>query len=561
MIANWTQLLLLLPVVWPLLLVGALVTPGLRGAALRLLPWAALPALAASVLPVGAQVQLPGFLLGSALVMDGTGRVFLLLNALLWLAGGMLATRSYRITPPSQFAVLLLFAMSGTMGMAMTAEALLFFACATITGYSLLGLLICQGHGPSRRAGGILVVLLVVSDLVLYELFLDLAHETVGTDFASLRHAMAESHSRGLLLGLLFVGLGIKTGMAGLHFWLVPAIMAATTTLRPVLVSFILTAGILAWVRLLPLGDVQWTGAGDLLRWLGAITVAYAVVAGARDIGSSVTAYAAMTMNGVLLAAMGVALSDPQLWVAVAAAWPAMLQAGWALTAWMLIEAHGCDGRPTWREVWLSRLRWVAVVLLAASPLALTEAPQTAVDVLPILLAVASVFFIAYVPAVSRDRRTSRSPSDRVAGVSAGMASGLTALVLLMASLLSTIYGFSRLSPANFIQAAWMLPAAAVLAWLLSKPLISALRCIPTVSCGGSIFGALTKAVQSGLEIIGTRVAHWRDRLFDRIRILLSNPVFPELLGAGETRMTRWRNAFALILMAMLVAVAWSWEW
>jgi hypothetical protein len=492
--------------------------------------------------------------------MDGTGRVFLLLNAVLWLAGGMLATRQYRITPPSQDAVLLLLAMSGTMGMAVTADALLFLACATMAGYSALGLLICQGQGPSRRAGGILVVLLVVSDLVLYELFLHLAHETVGTDFAAFRHAMAESHSRGLSFGLLLVGLGIKTGMAGLHFWLAPAFRAAATTMRPLLVSFILTAGLLAWVRLLPLGDVQWSGAGDMLRWLGAISVAYAVLAAAGHTASSVTAYAAMTMTGVLLTVMGLALSHPQLWAAsVAGVWPAMLQAAWALTAWMLIEAQNCDGRPPWLEVWLPRLRWVAVVLLATSPLALTGALQAVVGVLPFLLAAASVFFIAYVPTVGRGPQTSRSPSDFLA--SGGMAPGLTALALLMASLLSAIYGFSRLSPANCLQAAWMLPSAAVLAWLLRKPLTSVLRLIPGVSPGGSIFAGLIRAVQSGLDIVDTGLAHWRDRLFDRIRILVSNSLFPGLLSAVENGMTRWRNAFALILIAMLVAVGLSWEW
>lgn len=561
MTVNWTALVPLLAVVWPLLLACGLVTPPLRRTASRLLPSAALPALAAAFLPAVVQVPLPGLLLGSALVLDGTGRVFLLLNALLWLAGGALATLRHRVALPSGCGVLLLLAMAGTMGMALAADALLFLAFSTMTGYSLLGLLICQGDGPSRRAGAFLVALLVISDLLLYELFLHLAYEAGGTDFAAFRGLVVESHSRELSLGLLIAGLGIKTGMAGLHFWLPPSVTAAAVMMRPVLVSFILTAGILVWVRMLPLGDAQWTGAGNLLCWLGAITVGYAVLAGGRGRGSlSFTPYAAMAMNGVWLAVMGIVLSYPQLRTgAEAAAWPAVLQAGWALTAWMLLEAQGRTGKPLWPERWSAQLTWLAVLLLAASPLNLTAALHAEIGPLPFLSAVAALLLIAFVASGSRNRQAVRRPADCAMTISGGMALQSTIAVLLIASLLSAMRGFSRLSPADCLHAAWMLPAAALLAWLLRKPLMSALRVIPIEALEGDFLLKAAAPLQSGLEKIGARIAHWRDRLLDRIGPVFASSILPGWLGAVEAGMTRWRNALALILMAILVAVGWSW--
>lgn len=80
----------------PLLLAGAMVFSATHSAALRLAPWAALPALILAVFaPTGVSLHLPWLLLGTELgLVDDTGRLFLLFTALLWWLAGMYA-RAY----------------------------------------------------------------------------------------------------------------------------------------------------------------------------------------------------------------------------------------------------------------------------------------------------------------------------------------------------------------------------------------------------------------------------------------------------------------------------------
>ncbi len=259
---------LVLAVVWPLLLAAAIVNHATRGMAVALAPWAALPALAAALVPETA-LQLPGVLMDSRLHLDSIGRVFLLLSASLWLATGLLARPllsghdSYRGT------VLLLLAIAGGVAMPLAADAVLFFAASTITAYSLYGLLVHDGDAV--RIGRVFVVLLVLSDVVIFELLLVLAQASGSVEFASMRQGYADTHGQTLTLVLFVVGFGIKIGLAGFHFS--PIMTSSRRALRPALVSFVFTAGLLGWLRLLPKDVMDWPTAVTVLQWLAVIAV------------------------------------------------------------------------------------------------------------------------------------------------------------------------------------------------------------------------------------------------------------------------------------------------
>src|SRR5690349_14484679 len=84
---------LLASVLFPLLLalIGLLPSSSLARVSGRLAPWASLPTLIFALV-VGGNVpplQLPSILFGSQIGLDGIGRVFLLLSALLWLTSGL----------------------------------------------------------------------------------------------------------------------------------------------------------------------------------------------------------------------------------------------------------------------------------------------------------------------------------------------------------------------------------------------------------------------------------------------------------------------------------------
>ena len=270
--------LLLLVMIWPLLLAAAVAFGATRPVALRLVPWAALPALVAAVALADSGLRLPDTLLASALVLDSLGRVFLLLNAILWLAAGLLLRGRLRNDGAGRFAVLQLLAMTGSLGLALAGDALLFFTAATLAGYALYGLLVSDAYAGAQKAGRVLVVLLVVSDLLVFELLLLLGQAAGSVDFPSLRQALLNADNQGVLLVLLIAGFGIKAGIAGVHFWLAPVFLNAVTGVRPALIAFMFAAGLLGWLRLLPLGELHWSAAGSMLQWLAWVTLGYAAI-------------------------------------------------------------------------------------------------------------------------------------------------------------------------------------------------------------------------------------------------------------------------------------------
>ena len=360
------SLTLLLVVIWPLLLAGAVAFGTTRPAALRLVSWAALPALVTAAALADTGLRLPGAMLGSALALDGTGRVFLLLSVTVWLAAGWLARTQLHAAGANRFAVLLLLAMAGGFALALAADALLFFAAGTLAAYALYDLLVHQAEVSAGRA---LVVLLVVSDLLVFELLLILGQAAGSLDFTSLRQALVNTDDRALVLGLLIVGFGIKTGVVGVHFWLAPVFVAAVPAIRPALIGSLLGAGLLGWLRLLPLGEIHWSGAGAVLQWLAWVTLGYAVVVGLLQAHfRSVLAYAAIALTGLWVAMLGSALLYPQAWNGMAEAVHAgVLQSGLALAALLLLDRRTGGSAPAGLRHLSPGVMWIAALLLVTA--------------------------------------------------------------------------------------------------------------------------------------------------------------------------------------------------
>ena len=90
--STWEAVLLVAVPVFPLTL--ALLVGG-RGrtatAALRVAPWAALPALGAVPWAAGAEIHIPWLVLGARWGLDDTGTAFLALTSFLWLCAGIYA--------------------------------------------------------------------------------------------------------------------------------------------------------------------------------------------------------------------------------------------------------------------------------------------------------------------------------------------------------------------------------------------------------------------------------------------------------------------------------------
>ncbi|NIV32463.1 MAG: hypothetical protein GWN58_24395, partial [Anaerolineae bacterium] len=220
------------------------------------------------------------------------------------------------------------------------------------------------------------VVLLVLSDLALFELLLELAHKAGGIEFLTLQQALAEGGFPPVIFFLLLLALGSKLGLIGFHIWLAPSFVHAAVAVRPMLVYYILGAGLLGWLRLLPLGEIYWPGAGSLLQWLAMTGAIYALAVGLLQTHlRSLLAYGVMALAALLLWVLGAVLEEPGLWSSVAADVHNMAaQAGFALALLFLHPLHLDTTTATWLRRGGTTLNWLGVLVLASSPLGLIVA-------------------------------------------------------------------------------------------------------------------------------------------------------------------------------------------
>jgi formate hydrogenlyase subunit 3/multisubunit Na+/H+ antiporter MnhD subunit len=124
-----------------------------------------------------------------------------------------------------------------------------------------------------------------------------------------------------LIVGLLLIGFGIKVGIVPLHVWLPLAHPAAPTPASAVLSGAIIKAGLLGWLRFLPLGEVSQIGWGNLWLSVGLLTIFYGVIVGVMQReAKTVLAYSSISQMGLLTVGIGGGLL-------MHTAWPMILSA------------------------------------------------------------------------------------------------------------------------------------------------------------------------------------------------------------------------------------------
>lgn len=306
--------LLLVSLVLPLLL-AALLGSRLYRAVPMLTPLAALPALGVAVFP-GIEIELPWLLLGMRLGVDQTGAPFLLLAGLLWTAAGIYA-RGYLSQDPERlrFHFFYLLTFAGNLGVILaldTASFYLFFALMTFAAY---GLIIHDGSPEARRAGRVYLVLAVFGEVLLLVAVLYMVAAFGNVDLRELGPLLIQVPQRGLIVGLILTGFAIKMGTVPLHVWLPLAHPCAPTPASAVLSGIIIKAGLLGWLRFLPLGEMTLPGWGTLCLIMGLISAFYAVLAGLpQQRPKTVLAYSSISQMGLITALLGIGLAAPRDW-------------------------------------------------------------------------------------------------------------------------------------------------------------------------------------------------------------------------------------------------------
>lgn len=315
---NLSAFLLLLVPALPLLLAIGLMSGPLRRVAFLLAPWAAVPALVVSLTPTpGITLELPWLLLGTHLVLDETARIFLFFTALLWLVAGVyttgyLSNRSSRM----RFFTWFLLAMTGNLGLILAHDLAVFYAFFAVMSFASYGLVVHDRTSEALRAGRIYIVLVVVGEVLLFAAFALVALSAAGSiEIETLRPAVAGSEVRDWIVGLTLLGFGIKAGVIGLHVWLPLAHPVAPTPASAVLSGAMIAAGLLGWLRVLPLGETALSGWGGGMIAAGLVAAFYAVLVGlSQNNPKTVLAYSSISKMGIMTIGIGLGLVAPQNW-------------------------------------------------------------------------------------------------------------------------------------------------------------------------------------------------------------------------------------------------------
>ncbi len=305
--------LLLLAAGTPLVAAFLLAVPIWRPTILRASVLAPLPALLLALVgPSGANVEIPWLALQTRLQLDHVGRVFLGFTSVLWLASGWYA-RSYLANDANQtrFHLFFLLAMAGNVGLILAADLPTFYAGFALMGLASSGLVFHRGDSESSRAGRMYLALAMVGEVLILAGLLFLA--TRGGTL--LIHELHRGEPSAIASALLLVGFGIKAGALSLHFWLPLAHPAAPVPASAVLSGAMIKAGLLGWIRFLPLGEVAITEIGYtlILAGLGAALLG-PVIGVVQENAKTVLAYSSISQMGIITVGVGIGAARPNAW-------------------------------------------------------------------------------------------------------------------------------------------------------------------------------------------------------------------------------------------------------
>ena len=583
---------LVLLVLLPLLLALALVFRGTQAIALKLAPWAALPVLLQVVFaaPSGS-LQLPWLLLGSELgIGDETSRLFLLFTALLWWLAGLfarayLAQQSKRVS----FYLYYLLAMAGNLGLILAQDLASFYVFFALMSFASYGLVVHERTQQAIYAGRVYIILVVIGELALFAAMVMAMSATNAIGFEAVRAGLAQAQSRDLIILLALIGFGIKVGVLGLHVWLPLAHPVAPTPASAVLSGAMIKAGLLGWLRLLPLGEMVLLPWGEVFMVLGLAAAFYGVVVGLtqRD-PKTLLAYSSISQMGIMTMAVGLGLTAPEAYpmilvvITLYALHHGLNKGALFLGVGVIAACQGMQRRWVWLALWLPALA------LAGAPLTsgilvkfmlkaqTANAPEPWIALLPVMLSASAM---ATTVLVGRFLLLLAKPksSTNEHGSAIGM---IIPWALLVVSALVLPWWFAPASATtwqltNIISSLWpvLLGAAlivAVLLWMRHRR-----RQAGMLSPQGHEYPDFVPRIPPGdiliplshVVIFLYRVARrcsmeqlprWYDTCLAAFKRQWTGMTGWYRLGQIEAGLTRWHNGLLLFVLLGLLLALWS---
>jgi formate hydrogenlyase subunit 3/multisubunit Na+/H+ antiporter MnhD subunit len=301
----------------PLIMLAACVSRNARNRMPSLLALAPAPALATALLvPSGTTMVLPEPPFRMTLMLDVPGTMLLGVAALVWIVAGAYASAYLRGDPnAARFAEWWLLTLTGSLGVFIAADLVTFYLTYSVVSLAAYGLIVHDDTLGSRRAGIIYVALAVLGEAFLLMAFVFMAAATTngGLSIKDAVAALPASPWRNASLALLILGFGLKIGLVPGHVWMPLSYTAAPIPAAAVLSGAAVKAGVIGFIRFLPLG-VAMPGWGEALASIGLFSAFYGVAVGmTQQNPKTVLAYSSVSQMGLLAAAlgMGLAAGDP----------------------------------------------------------------------------------------------------------------------------------------------------------------------------------------------------------------------------------------------------------
>ncbi|PMR69507.1 hypothetical protein CR158_10160 [Halomonas heilongjiangensis] len=284
------------------------------------------------------QLVLEWWMLGGVWELDGLRRPLLAFTALLWgLAGfharGYLAPEQARLEAGDgsaggrlqRFALLWPLTLAGNLLLIVAEDIASFYLGFAVMTFAAYGLVVHAGTRDARVGGLAYLVMAVLGEGLILAGLLWAAGSAGTLTLGGLREAIAAAQQGVWMAVLLWLGFGVKAGVAGLHLWLPLAHPVAPTPASAVLSGAMVKAGLVGWLGSLPLGD---PGAGEAFARLGRVMLVAGLLAalGAALYGvcqrhpKAVLAYSSVSQMGMITALVAMGLIAPMAWPAISAA-------------------------------------------------------------------------------------------------------------------------------------------------------------------------------------------------------------------------------------------------
>ncbi len=314
----------------PLLVAVLLAAAGLRPVLVRIAPWTPVPAILVALFADGAMATaLDPVLLGARFGADGIARVFLLFSGVLWFLGGLYA-QGYLQNDQRRvrFLGFFLCAMAGNLGLIAAQDMATFYALFALMTFSSYGLVMHSGSAEARRASVVYIVMAILGEAALFAAMVLLGTASGTMVFDALSFSAMPEGTRQLATVLALLGLGVKVGVFGLHMWLPLAHPAAPTPASAVLSGAMIKAGVIGWLRFVPVGQVDLPELGGVLITMGIVAALGAVAIGLTQTNpKTVLAYSSVSQMGLVTVGLGLGMTSVAIWPA-------------ALTAMLLYALH-----------------------------------------------------------------------------------------------------------------------------------------------------------------------------------------------------------------------------